>query len=680
MIFKQFLLYLPPLETSLKNMPLLVGIILRVSLSFLFLSHSESFINYLAFAEFAYSNGFNNPYSNIDNSNPYVLPYPSLFLYLISIPIVISELFNINLIHTGTIYFTALLIVLDLLVLKILTTWVGETNKQRLLYLYWLSPVLIYLTYVLASLDIVVLGIFFVSLDYLFRNKLLISSFALGVALSIKTVILLTLPFVLLYLLSHKTRFKDILVYFFVILATFIIANTQFLFTDSYLNTIFITSGQNRIFDTFINFGGNNLYIIPALFILIIFRGALIRNFNRDLFMMYLAFAFGIFLIFIKPDINWYFWLLPHLLYFYAKIGGRSSYLFHFFQLAFFAFIIFNSSSFTYNNISQETIMNIVYTFLQVILLCNIIWVYNKGIQVFQDKKLVSVPFILGIGGNSGTGKTTLAESISKIFSKNFSLILKGDDLHRWERGNKNWDNYTHLNPKANLIHEDISTLRTLRQSKDVKRKVYNHDTGSFDDNTLIQSKNLIIYEGLHPFFLENQRNEYDLKIMVLPDEQLNTHWKVIRDTKNRKKSFKDVFSQIEVRKNDYEKFIKSQIPHADIILSPFAKGKIKNIGDKNEDIKINYKLNINLPISIEDILDKLEKFKKIKFEHNYLENGSQMLNISGDILNSELVQLNELNSKYLDDFGISNPEFPNGLYGLVVSIIISILTKSSEI
>ena len=83
---------------------------------------------------------------------------------------------------------------------------------------------------------------------------------------------------------------------------------------------------------------------------------------------------------------------------------------------------------------------------------------------------------------------------------------------------------------------------------------------------------------------------------------------------------------------------------------------------------------------TIEDILDKLEKLEKIKFEHNYLENGSQMLNISGDILNSELVQLNELNSKYLDDFGISNPEFPNGLYGLVVSIIISILTKSSEI
>ena len=88
------------------------------------------------------------------------------------------------------------------------------------------------------------------------------------------------------------------------------------------------------------------------------------------------------------------------------------------------------------------------------------------------------------------------------------------------------------ITSKANLIHEDISTLRTLRQSKDVNRKVYNHDTGSFDNNTLIQSKNLIIYEGLHPFFLENQRNEYDLKIMVLPDEQLNTHWKVIRDTK----------------------------------------------------------------------------------------------------------------------------------------------------
>ena len=96
--------------------------------------------------------------------------------------------------------------------------------------------------------------------------------------------------------------------------------------------------------------------------------------------------------------------------------------------------------------------------------------------------------------------------------------------------------------------------------------------------------------------------------------------------------------------------------------------------------IEPNYKLNINLPISIEEMLDKLGQFQEIKFEHNYLENGSQMLKIGGRILNSELIQINESNSKYVDDLGVSNPEFPNGLYGLVVSIIMSILIKSSEI
>lgn len=672
--------YLRPINPSFNNILFSFGIFLRLFIGYLFISQSESFSNYLNYAQLLFDNGFNDPYFKSDNQVTYVFPYPSLLLYLISIPVIVSEALNINTFQFGTIYFTLVFLFFDISVLKILSKWVGDQNKQRLLGLYWLSPVLIYLTYISASLDLIVLCLFFVSLNFLYKSKLYLSSLALGVALAAKTVIVLTIPFIFIYLFSNRASLKNISIYFTCSLITFIFINFQFIFDESFLTTVFINSGQNRALDAYISLGGNSLYVIPALFILIIFRGALIKNFNRDLFMMYLAFGFGIFLIFIKPDIHWYFWLLPHLLYFYAKIGGNSIYLFHFLQLAFFAFIALNLSILDIPYNLQDFLANISYTFLQVILLCNILWVYYKGIQVFQDKKLVSIPFILGIGGNSGTGKTSLAESLGNIFSQNFSTILKGDDLHKWKRGDENWKNFTHLNPKANLIHEDISTLNDLRKSKDVVRKIYNHDSGNFDENIVIKSKNLIIYEGLHSFFLENQRNEYDLKIMILPEEQLNTHWKIIRDKIKRNKSKEDVLLQIESRKNDFEKYIKSQIPYADLILAPFPENKINNIGDENENILIGYKLNINLPISIEEILEKLATFQSINFEHNYLEDGSQELKVCGNINDSELSLLNQSNLRQLNDLGISNTEFPNHLYGVIVSVITSILMKSSEI
>ena len=672
--------YLKPLETSFKNIPFFIGILLRILIGFLFISQSESFYNYLNFAQSLFENSFNNPYFKPSDQDIYVLPYPSILLYLISIPIFLSEIFNINAFNLAAIYFTLVFLFFDTLVLRILSKWVGDQNKQRLLYLYWLSPILIYLTYVNASLDLIVLYFFFLSLNYLFSSKLLSSSLVLGLALSTKTVIILTIPFIFIYLFSNKASFKSIFIYFAVTLLTFVFINFQFIFDVSFLTTIFIDSGQNRVLNAYITLGDNSLYVIPAMFILIIFRGALIKNFNRDLFMMYLAFGFGIFLVFIKPDLHWYFWLLPHLLYFYAKIGGNSIFLFHLLQLTIFAYIGFSTSSIVMPYNIQDILQNILYTFLQVILFCNILWVYFKGIQVFQDKKLVSIPFILGIGGNSGTGKTTLANSLKDIFSQNFTTMVKGDDLHKWERGDENWKNFTHLNPKANLIHEDISTIRNLRRSKDVTRKIYNHSTGSFDKNITIKSKNLIIYEGLHTFFLENQRNEYDLKIMILPEEELNTHWKVIRDKINRNKLKEESLQQIELRKNDFERYIKSQISHADLVLTPFSENKINNTGDENEEIIIGYKLNINLPLSIEEMLEKLANFEGINFEHNYLENGSQELKVCGKVTDSELYLFNELSLRYLNDLGISNIKFPNCLYGLVVSIITSILIRSSEV
>ncbi len=642
---------------------ILFGVLLKFGLGLYFLTSSEIVLNYLSVSSLVLEANLNPYYGELQHSNPF--PYPSIILYLLVSLVWIAEYFDLNTLIFSTSLLSIIFIIFDLITLRVMSNWVGKHNKTQLLILYWLSPVLIYLSFISGSFDVLVLCLFFLGLDYLFKRNFFKSSVMMGLAMSTKTFVILVMPFIILYLFSNRYSLSKIFFYLLTFVATFIFVNLQFIFSQGFFETIFINSGQTRVLDSFILIGESKFYLIPALFLIILFRGFQIRNFNKDLFIIYLAFAFGLFVIFIDPEKYWYYWLIPHLLYFYSKIKGKSVYFFHVLQLAFFINFLGNET-----DILNDLIKTFSYTFLQFILLCNIFWVYYKGVQVFQKKKLYSLPFILGIGGNSGTGKTTFSNSFERVFTDNFSCSIKGDDLHKWKRGDLNWNRYTHLNPKANLIHDEIYTLKTLKLNEQVIRKTYNHETGNFNTNISIQPKNLIIYEGLHPFYLENQRNEYDLKLMVLPEESLNHHWKIIRDSTKRKKTKKEVLEQISKRQADYKKYILPQIDFADIVIKPYSSKKIKIIGNENEKIEIFYELTINSPLSLDTYLDKLSNTKGITLKHSYNENGSQVIDIKGKITNEDLEELNSFNKNFLDDLGAIYPKFPEGLYGLVISIL----------
>ena len=55
---------------------------------------------------------------------------------------------------------------------------------------------------------------------------------------------------------------------------------------------------------------------------------------------------------------------------------------------------------------------------------------------------------VFAICGDSGSGKSTLSKLLKNCFSDSFSLEC--DRYHKWERGDSNWTDVTHLDPKAN--------------------------------------------------------------------------------------------------------------------------------------------------------------------------------------------------------------------------------------
>lgn len=201
-------------------------------------------------------------------------------------------------------------------------------------------------------------------------------------------------------------------------------------------------------------------------------------------------------------------------------------------------------------------------------------------------------PYVIGISGESGVGKSTISELVSLFYGTHDSLIISTDDLHKWERSDEMWKTITHLNPEANNLELGDNHLCELANGKTIYRSIYNHERGYFNPPVKIEPKKIIIIEGLHAFFTDFSKQKINLKIFVDTDEDLKTHWKILRDTEERGYKYNVVLDVIHKRKLDSENIKLSQINVADVVIKINTKNKIENIGDKNEKIELKVEIS----------------------------------------------------------------------------------------
>ena len=316
---------------------------------------------------------------------------------------------------------------------------------------------------------------------------------------------------------------------------------------------------------------------------------------------------------------------------------------------------------------------------LQTTLLVNSFWIYKKGLESYSQHKITASPFLVGIGGNSGTGKTTISEAISELFTNINSTIICGDDMHKWQRGHKNWEEFTHLDPKANNLHEEILILQKMKKAQPVSRRHYDHFTGTFTKNERLKSKNIIIFEGLHPFYLSSQRKLFDLKIFMNPSLELMYHWKILRDKELRGYSKTKVLEIIKNRKKDTKNFIDTQLSQADVVINYLPIQKIKKIGDPKEKINLYYKLHLSNEVHIEPMLEAFGKVKSLKINHQFTGNDYQEIILKGNITSASLDSISNEFLYYLKNLGINSYVLPKGLFGVVIIILTYYMFEKSD-
>lgn len=274
-------------------------------------------------------------------------------------------------------------------------------------------------------------------------------------------------------------------------------------------------------------------------------------------------------------------------------------------------------------------------------------------------------PLIIAVAGNSGSGKSKFVELLTTILGKKNTLIIHGDDYHKWARGAPEWDKFTHLNPKANNLHLASKHISLLKKGKTIKKNFYDHSKGTFTSLRKVPPKKFIIFEGLHSLFTKEIRANVDFKIFIDVSQKLNTHFKLHRDMSERGHSKEKILKSIELRKKDYKKFILTQKKFADLII---RKTPLIPLNENKKDTAVKYSFILSKKIDLSPIANIFKTIcpKKISIKKN---NKNQSITTKNIL---EQKELNLLKKFTKETFGIKIENNIMSLSQLIVAYNLS--------
>lgn len=182
----------------------------------------------------------------------------------------------------------------------------------------------------------------------------------------------------------------------------------------------------------------------------------------------------------------------------------------------------------------------------------------------------VNRPVILGIVGDSASGKTTIAAGIAAILGSERVAIICTDDYHRYTRKERAANGLSALDPAGNHIDILEQHIRLLRAGEPILKPIYNHHGGTLDRPDYVEPKEYIILEGLLGYSTRAMRDCYDVKVYLEPEEGLRQRWKILRDCSKRGYTVEQVMQSLDKRRFDSVNFIQPQRTFADMVVRFF--------------------------------------------------------------------------------------------------------------
>lgn len=177
-------------------------------------------------------------------------------------------------------------------------------------------------------------------------------------------------------------------------------------------------------------------------------------------------------------------------------------------------------------------------------------------------------PVIIGIVGDSGTGKTTFAAGLVHVLGPERTVSICIDDYHRYARAERAGMDITPHDPACNYVDILEQHVDLLRDGQPILKPVYNHNGGLLEPPEYVAPKDFIVLEGLLGYATPRLRDCFDVKFYMEPQEDLRLRWKYQRDTGYGGYTAKEFDASLPRLNRDSALYIAPQRAYADMIVS----------------------------------------------------------------------------------------------------------------
>lgn len=177
---------------------------------------------------------------------------------------------------------------------------------------------------------------------------------------------------------------------------------------------------------------------------------------------------------------------------------------------------------------------------------------------------------VIGVAGGTGSGKTTITNSIAERFGDEVTVISQDSyyrahhDMPFEERTKLNYDH-----PDAFENELLIAQLKELKAGHAIEEPVYDfakHDRSS--ETVTVTPSRVIVVEGILIFCDPALRDLMDIKVYVDTDADVRILRRILRDVEERGRSLSSVIDQyLTTVKPMHEAFVEPSKKYADIII-----------------------------------------------------------------------------------------------------------------
>ncbi len=182
------------------------------------------------------------------------------------------------------------------------------------------------------------------------------------------------------------------------------------------------------------------------------------------------------------------------------------------------------------------------------------------------------LPYLIGITGGSGSGKTRIIHELRKKFSEDQLCIISQDEYYH-PRERQVWDDAGYQNFDLPQSIDDAAFSRDIRmliEGRDVIKEQYVFNNPKQTPVMLtFRPAPVVLVEGLFVFFFDAIRDLLDLKIFIDAEDVIKLKRRIIRDAGERNYPLEDVLHRYEYHVLPaYRSYIEPFKRQADLVIN----------------------------------------------------------------------------------------------------------------